>query len=114
MSPGYDDDHWSAKLDVLLDMRPEVASFTFDAPGAEEIRRLADAGITTVATVTTASEAALAVSRGVDALVVQGPSAGGHRGTFDPAARPATQPLPELLAEVVSLVSPCRWWQRVG
>jgi len=103
--PRYDDDQWPAKLDVLLDMRPEVASFTFDAPGAEDIRRLADAGITTVATVTTAAEAAVAVSRGVDALVVQGPSAGGHRGTFDPAAAPGTQPLAELLAEVVARVA---------
>ena len=103
--PRYDDDNWSAKLDVLLDIRPEVASFTFDAPSAGEIRRLADAGITTVVTVTTASEAELAVSRGADALVVQGPSAGGHRGTFDPTARPATQPLSELLAEVISRVA---------
>ncbi|MBV8965890.1 MAG: nitronate monooxygenase, partial [Mycobacteriaceae bacterium] len=48
--PRYDDDGWSAKLDVVLDLRPEVVSFTFDAPGAGEIRRLAEAGITTVAT----------------------------------------------------------------
>ena len=87
------------------DVRPEVASFTFSAPGAEEIQRLADAGIMTVATVTTAAEAELSVSRGVDALVAQGPSAGGHRGTFDPAAQPPTQPLSELLAEVVARVA---------
>ncbi|HUM00160.1 MAG TPA: nitronate monooxygenase [Mycobacterium sp.] len=103
--PRYDDDQWPAKLDVLLDLRPEVASFTFDVPGAEEIRRVADAGITTVATVTTVAEAELAVSRGIDALAVQGPSAGGHRGTFDPLARPATQPLSELLAEVLAHVA---------
>jgi nitronate monooxygenase len=40
------------------------------------------------------------VASGVDAVAAQGPSAGGHRGTFDPAARPASQPLGELLAEV--------------
>lgn len=101
----YNDDEWSAKLDVLLDVRPQVASFTFDAPAAEDIRRLSDAGITTVVTVTTATEADVAVSRGADALAVQGPSAGGHRGTFDPTALPATQPLSELLAEVLSRVS---------
>ena len=100
--PRYDDDKWSAKLDVLLDIRPEVASFTFGAPAADEVRRLADAGIFTVATVTTAAEAEVAVSRGVDALVAQGPAAGGHRGTYDPTAPPATQPLSELLAEVIS------------
>jgi nitronate monooxygenase len=99
--PRYTDDGWPAKLDVLLDLRPEVASFTFDCPSAAEIRRLKDSGIVTVATVTTASEAQVAVSRGVDAVAVQGPSAGGHRGTYDPIAQPATQPLPELLAEVI-------------
>lgn len=103
--PRYDDDRWPAKLEVLLDLRPEVASFTFDVPAAEDVARLAAAGITTVATVTTATEADVAVSRGVDALVVQGPSAGGHRGTFDPVAPPATQPLPELLAEVLGRVA---------
>jgi nitronate monooxygenase len=103
--PRYDDDKWPAKLDVLLDLRPDVASFTFDVPAAEEIARLRDAGITTVGTVTTAAEAELAVSRGVDALAVQGPSAGGHRGTFDPTAQPAMQPLSELLAEVLDRVA---------
>jgi nitronate monooxygenase len=103
--PRYDDDSWSAKLDVVLDLRPEVVSFTFDAPLADEVRRLADAGIVTVATVTTAAEAEFAVSRGVDVLAVQGPSAGGHRGTYDPTAPPATQLLSELLAEVIARVS---------
>ena len=102
--PQYNDDSWAAKLDVLADLRPEVVSFTFDAPQADEIRRLADAGIITVATVTTAAEAEVTVSRGVDGLVVQGPSAGGHRGTYDPTARPSTQPLSDLLAEVIARV----------
>lgn len=103
--PRYTDDGWTAKLDALLDLRPEVASFTFDCPGAAEIRRLREAGVMTVATVTTAAEAQVAVSRGVDAVAVQGPSAGGHRGTYDPTAQPATQPLPELLAEVIACVA---------
>ena len=32
--PRFDDDHWAAKIDVLLDVRPDVASFTFGAPSA--------------------------------------------------------------------------------
>jgi nitronate monooxygenase len=98
--PRWDDDHWAAKIEVLLDVRPEVASFTFGVPSAEECRRLREAGITVVGTVTTLAEAQTAVARGVDAVAAQGPSAGGHRGTFDPGAQPATQPLDELLAEV--------------
>ena len=103
--PRYSDDGWSAKLDAVLDLRPEVVSFTFDVPGTDDIRRLRDAGIVTVATATTAAEAELAVSRGVDAVAVQGPAAGGHRGTYDPTAQPATQPLSELLAEVNARVA---------
>ncbi len=100
--PRFDDDHWAAKLDVLLDLRPEVASFTFGAPSADECRRLREAGITVVGTVTTLAEAQEAVARGVDVLAAQGPLAGGHRGTFDPAARPATQSLDELLAAILA------------
>jgi nitronate monooxygenase len=100
--PRFDDDHWAAKIQVLLDLRPDVASFTFGLPSAEECRRLRDAGITVVGTVTTLEEARAAVARGVDAVATQGPSAGGHRGTFDPSAQPARQPLDELLADVVA------------
>lgn len=103
-TPRFDVDGWAAKLDVVDDLRPEVVSFTFGLPGEAEIARLRGAGITTVGTVTTLVEARAAAARGVDALAVQGPSAGGHRGTFDPAAAPASQPLEELLAEVLAAV----------
>jgi nitronate monooxygenase len=102
--PRYDDDGWSAKLGVVLDLRPDVVSFTFGLPATAECHRLHDAGVTTIATVTTVREAEMAVARGVDALAVQGPAAGGHRGTYDPVAEPATQPLPELLAAVLARV----------
>lgn len=88
----------------MLDLRPEVVSFTFGLPSADECQRLRDADIAVVGTVTTVGEARLAVERGVDALVAQGPAAGGHRGTFDPAAQPATQPLGELVAAVTAAV----------
>ncbi|KAA0095195.1 nitronate monooxygenase [Mycolicibacterium sp. P1-18] len=95
--PRFDDDHWAAKLDVVMDLKPEVVSFTFGLPSVAECTRLKDAGITTVATVTTLAEADRAVACGVDAVAVQGPAAGGHRGTLDPAASPATQPLGQLV-----------------
>jgi nitronate monooxygenase len=100
--PRSDDDAWDAKLDVLHDLRPAVVSFTFGLPSVDEVARLHHAGISLVGTVTTAAEARAAVQRGMDALAVQGPDAGGHRGTFDPAARPATQPLGDLLAAVLA------------
>lgn len=93
----FDDDQWAAKLDVVLDLKPEVVSFTFGLPDAEECARMRSVGISTVATVTTVADAERAVARGVDAVAVQGPDAGGHRSTFDPVASPPTQPLAELL-----------------
>jgi nitronate monooxygenase len=93
----FDDDDWAAKLEAVLDLKPEVVSFTFGLPDAADVATLASAGIATVATVTTLAEAEAAVARGVDAVAVQGPAAGGHRGTLDPAASPATQPLGQLL-----------------
>lgn len=99
--PRFDDDDWAGKLEVVLDLRPEVVSFAFGLPGVAECARLRDAGIVTVATVTTLAEAEKAAACGVDALVAQGPDAGGHRGTFDPFADPASQSLDQLLHAVV-------------
>lgn len=101
-TPRIDDDAWQGKLDVLLDLRPAVASFTFGLPAVEEIARLRGAGITVAGTVTTLAEARDAADRGVDVLVAQGPAAGGHRGTFDSQARPAEQSLDDLLASIVT------------
>ncbi|MGB0436425.1 MAG: nitronate monooxygenase [Mycobacterium sp.] len=100
--PRFDDDSWESKLEVLLELRPAVASFTFGLPGVDERRRLTEAGVTTVGTVTTLAEAQLAADCGVDAIVAQGPSAGGHRGTFDATALPSEESLDELLASIVA------------
>ena len=95
--PRYEEDQWSAKLEVVMDLKPEVVSFTFGLPDAAECAQLRGAGITTVGTITTLAEAELAVAIGVDAVAAQGPAAGGHRGTLDPSATPPTQPLSQLL-----------------
>jgi nitronate monooxygenase len=100
--PRFDDDDWTAKLEVLLEVRPDIVSFTFGLPSAEECRRLRDAGITTVGTVTTLAEGRAAADCGVDVLAAQGPGAGGHRGTYDPTAQPSSQSLDELLASLTA------------
>jgi nitronate monooxygenase len=100
--PRPDDDAWQAKLDVVADTAPEVASFTFGCPTAEILGRLRDHGVLTAVTVTSLDEAAVAVGAGADALVVQGPEAGGHRGKFDPGALPGDEPLDALLAAIVA------------
>jgi nitronate monooxygenase len=101
--PRYDDDAWSQKLAVLHDLKPEAVSFTFGCATADEVHGLVNAGMFTLGTVTTGAEAHVALERGVNALVAQGPGAGGHRGTFDPTAEPATDTLDALLSGVTQL-----------
>jgi nitronate monooxygenase len=87
-APRWDDDALAAKLDILAKHHPAVVSVTFDRPGiglCERLRR--ETGALVAATVTSATEAAVAAEDGVDLLAVQGAEAGGHRGLFrdDPA-----------------------------
>lgn len=103
--PIWDDDGWDVKLGAVLDLRPDVVSFTFGCPDAAVFQRLADLGIHSTATVTSMSEAREAVKRGADSLCVQGPEAGGHRGVWDPDAIPDDQVgLAGLLTAIVSQV----------
>jgi nitronate monooxygenase len=98
---GHDDD-WKRKLEVVADLRPELVSFTFGAPPPDVIQRLGALGLLVMVTVTSAYEAGVAVAAGADSLVVQGPDAGGHRGTFAPDMEPGTDSLYELLARIRS------------
>jgi len=99
-SVGWDDDDWAAKVELLLDVRPDVVSFTFGCPSADLLRQFADVGVLTAVTVTTADEAKVAVARGATSIALQGPDAGGHRGTWDQSADPDSTPLLELVSAV--------------
>lgn len=80
--PKWDDDSYSAKLELVLALRVPVVSFTFGLPDAVDVGRLHAAGSYVVVTVTTPAEAKQAAQLGVDALCVQGADAGAHRGTL--------------------------------
>ncbi|MCV7384181.1 nitronate monooxygenase [Mycolicibacter longobardus] len=95
-----DDDCWPEKLEVIADLRPTVVSFTFGTPSPDDLEKLRALRILTVVTVTSAYEAGVALGHGAEALVVQGPGAGGHRGTFAPDVEPGGVTLEELLAEI--------------
>src|SRR6478736_10359436 len=85
-----DDDEWQGKIDALLADPVELVSFAFGLPGPDVVRALQRAGSAVLATVTTAAEAVQAAGQGVDALVVQHTSAGGHSAAFLPSpAQPA-------------------------
>ncbi|RZU61175.1 NAD(P)H-dependent flavin oxidoreductase [Zhihengliuella halotolerans] len=108
--PWDDDDHYRAKLDALcaLPAPPELVSFTFGLPGHDDVARLRALGTLTVATVTNEGEARAAVALDVDGICVQGPEAGGHRGTHDAAAAPDDRPLEVLLPAVIAALSEAR------
>ena len=95
-----DDDDWERKLEVVADIRPELVSFTFGVPPPDVIRRLGALGLLVMVTVTSAYEAGVAVAAGADSLVVQGPDAGGHRGTFAPDMEPGNESLHELIDRI--------------
>lgn len=83
--PRHDDDQWEDKLAVVAAERVPVVSTTFGCPDADVVERLHAAGCAVWVTVTTSAEAGRAAQAGVDALVVQGVEAGGHRASFDDA-----------------------------
>ena len=73
-------------LAMLIEEHPAVVSFHFGLPAPDAIAALRDAGIVLFATATNADEAGRVADAQIDAIVAQGAQAGGHRGTFDPAA----------------------------
>lgn len=95
---------WSVddQLAVVLDERPAVFSSTF---GAIDPAPLREAGIVVVGTATTVAEAQALETSGVDAIVVQGAEAGGHRGTFLGSFEESLVPLAELVPAAVAALS---------
>ncbi|MHC6593953.1 nitronate monooxygenase [Arthrobacter sp. C152] len=104
--PRHDDDDWDQKIQVLLELAPAVVSFTFDIPEPAVVAALKERGMYVVATVTDRGEALQALESGADALCVQGPEAGGHRGTFNAAGPAPEVGLHGILAELPDLEVP--------
>jgi nitronate monooxygenase len=84
-------------VDVVLEERPAVFSFTFGVIDPEPFQA---AGIAVHGTATTGEEAAALEAAGVDAVVAQGAEAGGHRGTFLGTFEDGLVPLDELVESI--------------
>ncbi|WP_309132938.1 nitronate monooxygenase [Brevibacterium sp.] len=102
--PVNDDDHYAEKINLLITHPVPLVSTTFNLPTAEVIDRLHSVGTQVAATVTTAAEADTARERGVDALIVQGPRAGGHTGTADPTRQIEDRATVDLVREILAEV----------
>lgn len=95
---------WQDKLDAVVSAAnpPAVVSSTFGCFSAAEISRLHKAGIEAWVTVTSIEDALSAQDAGADVLIVQGPAAGGHRGTWSVEEQPSGLGLVDLI-ETMSL-----------
>ena len=78
--PVHSDDDFDAKVQVILDSRPDMVSFTFGVPQSQVVRELHRCGIPVAITVTDVEQAEAASDSGADCLIVQGWEAGAHRG----------------------------------
>jgi nitronate monooxygenase len=71
-----------AVADVLEAFRPPVVSFHFGLPAPDLLQRVRAWGSKVLSSATTVQEALWLEAHGVDAVIVQGLEAGGHRGHF--------------------------------
>lgn len=73
---------------VILDERVPVFSVGLGNPGREMVVECHRRGIKVIAMVTTVEDARAVETMGLDAVVVQGGEAGGHRSTFEKPSSP--------------------------
>lgn len=71
---------FGSQLEAVLELCPAVLSFTFGRLTAWQLEALRTRGILTMGTATGLEEVRQLERDGVDAIVVQGGAAGGHRG----------------------------------
>jgi nitronate monooxygenase len=103
--PDESRDVFEEKLAIVLELHPEVFSFTFGMISQPAMLQLKQAGIFVIGTATTVEEAGLLEASGVDAIVAQGAEAGGHRGTFAAPFEKAMVPTIELVTHMVHACS---------
>jgi nitronate monooxygenase len=77
---------FGAQCEAFLELQPTAVSSIMGLFPPDLVTRFKDSGIAWFATATTLAEAYRAQAAGADAIIAQGSEAGGHRGSFDPAA----------------------------
>jgi len=99
--PRVPPDPFDEQIAAVLELRPDVFSFTFGVPSPDLMRRLRHAGMAILGTATTVEEAAILAEAGVDGIVAQGAEAGAHRGTFAAGSFEAAMiPTLDLVAQI--------------
>ncbi|MFJ7726254.1 NAD(P)H-dependent flavin oxidoreductase [Neobacillus sp. NPDC097160] len=70
------------QVNIIIEEKVPICSFTFGIPSPQVVTKLKEKSIVLIGTSTTVKEAVMIENAGLDAVVVQGSEAGGHRGTF--------------------------------
>lgn len=96
---------FQAQIAVLLKEKAPIVSFTFGLLDDRLIKQFKQNNTILIGTATTVDEAAALTKNGVDAIVIQGEEAGGHRGSFLKSADKSLSPLDTLLAQAKACVS---------
>lgn len=91
------DEDFDRQFETVLSLRPQVLSFVFGMLSADQMKEAKKQGLLTIGTATSPAEAIRLEESGVDAIVIQGFEAGGHRGIFDSEAQDPMIPLMDLL-----------------
>lgn len=92
------------QINVVLEERVPICSFTFGVPTKEIISKFKERGIILIGTATTVREAIEIERLGMDIVVVQGAEAGGHRGNFIDQTEKSVIGLMSLIPQVVDSV----------
>lgn len=103
-TPVTDDDSWAGKLALLIANPVPVVSLMFGLPDPADIAALQKVGTRVLASVTNPDEARQSREAGVDGLIVQGASAGGHSAIFDPTQNPEPIGTDTLVRRVIQTV----------
>ena len=93
---------FAGQIQAVIDENVSVVSFTFGLPSEDVLYRLKEKGIFLIGTATTVEEARAVEAAGLDAVVLQGSEAGGHRGSFQEPMQ--LIPIRDLIKQVVGTI----------
>lgn len=92
------------QMNVILEEKVPVFSFTFGVPNIEWIENFKKNGTLLIGTATSVEEAIILENNAIDAVVAQGSEAGGHRGTFVGKAEDAFDSISLLVPRIVKRI----------
>ena len=93
---------FAGQIQAIINENVPIVSFTFGLPSEDVLQRLKEKGIFVIGTATTLEEARAVEAAGMDAVVLQGSEAGGHRGSFQEPMQ--LIPIRDLIKQVIGTI----------